>query len=202
MLVTCALTAGQVTFGVLSAYAFARLEFPGRDALFAVYLATLMVPNVVTLVPLYTMMRQFHLTNTYWAIFLPYVLGVPYTIFLMRQYFRSLPSEVFAAARVDGCSEWRILTRILIPMAKPIIVTATLIAFVFGWNNFLWPLIVTDSNAKQVLTVATAGLQSSFNDQWNLVLAASLVSLVPLLVIFAVFQKHIVRSLQLTGVNR
>jgi len=202
LLVTCALTAGQVTFGVLSAYAFARLEFPGRDALFAVYLATLMVPNVVTLVPLYTMMRQFHLTNTYWAIFLPYVLGVPYTIFLMRQYFRSLPSEVFAAARVDGCSEWRILTRILIPMAKPIIVTATLIAFVFGWNNFLWPLIVTDSNSKQVLTVATAGLQSAFNDQWNLVLAASLVSLVPLLVIFAVFQKHIVRSLQLTGVNR
>ena len=202
LLITCALTAGQVTFGVLSAYAFARLEFPGRDALFALYLATLMVPNVVTLVPLYTMMRQFHLTNTYWAIFLPYVLGVPYTIFLMRQYFRSLPSDVFAAARVDGCSEWTILTRILIPMAKPIIVTATLIAFVFGWNNFLWPLIVTDSNSKQVLTVATAGLQSSFNDQWNLVLAASLVSLIPLLVIFAVFQKHIVRSLQLTGVNR
>jgi multiple sugar transport system permease protein len=202
LLITCALTAGQVTFGVLSAYAFARLEFPGRDALFALYLATLMVPNVVTLVPLYTMMRQFHLTNTYWAIFLPYVLGVPYTIFLMRQYFRSLPSDVFAAARVDGCSEWRILTRILIPMARPIIVTATLIAFVFGWNNFLWPLIVTDSNSKQVLTVATAGLQSSFNDQWNLVLAASLVSLIPLLVIFVVFQKHIVRSLQLSGVNR
>jgi multiple sugar transport system permease protein len=202
LLVTCALTAGQVTFGVLSAYAFARLEFPGRDALFSVYLATLMVPNVVTLVPLYTMMREFHLINMYWAIFLPYVLGIPYTIFLMRQYFRSLPSDVFAAARVDGCSEWRILTRILIPMGKPIIVTATLIAFVFGWNNFLWPLIVTDSNSKQVLTVAIAGLQSSFNDQWNLVLAASLVSLIPLLVIFAVFQKHIVRSLQLAGVNR
>jgi multiple sugar transport system permease protein len=202
LLVTCALTAGQVTFGVLSAYAFARLEFPGRDALFSVYLATLMVPNVVTLVPLYTMMREFHLTDTYWAIFLPYTLGVPYTIFLMRQYFRSLPSDVFAAARVDGCSEWTILVRILIPMAKPIIVTATLIAFVFGWNNFLWPLIVTSSNSRQVLTVATAGLQSSFNDQWNLVLAASLVSLVPLLVIFAVFQKHIVRSLQLSGVNR
>jgi multiple sugar transport system permease protein len=201
-LVACVLTAGQVTFGVLSAYAFARLEFPGRDALFSVYLATLMVPNVVTLVPLYTMMRQFHLTNTYWAIFLPYVLGIPYTIFLMRQYFRSLPSEVFAAARVDGCSELKILTRILIPMAKPIIVTATLIAFVFGWNNFLWPLIVTGSNSKQVLTVAIAGLQSNFNDQWNLVLAASLVSLIPLLVIFTVFQKHIVRSLQISGVNR
>ncbi len=201
-LVTAVLTAGQVGFGVLAAYAFARLRFPGRDALFSVYLATLMVPNVVTLVPLYTIMRQLHLTNTYWAIFLPYTLGTPYTIFLMRQYFMSLPSDVFAAARVDGASEWRILTRLVIPMGRPIIVTATLIAFVFGWNNFLWPLIVTDSNSQQVLTVSIAALQSSFSEQWNLVLAASLVALAPLIVIFAAFQKQIVRSIQLSGVNR
>jgi multiple sugar transport system permease protein len=201
-LITGVLTVGQVAFGVLSAFAFARLEFPGRDALFSLFLATLMVPNVVTLVPLYTMMRQFHLTNTYWAIVLPYVLGSPYTIFLMRQYFRSLPGEVFAAARVDGCSEWRILTRILVPMGRPIIITAAIIAFVFGWNNFLWPLIVTDSTSMQVLTVSTAALQSSFSDQWNLVLAASLVSLVPLLLFFVLFQRHIVRSVQLSGVNR
>jgi multiple sugar transport system permease protein len=201
-LVTAALTIGQVGFGVLAAYAFARLEFPGRDGLFSVYLATLMVPNVVTIVPLYTMFREFHLTNTYWAIFLPYTLGVPYTIFLMRQYFKSLPAEVFDAARVDGASDWRILTRLVIPMGRPIIVTATLIAFVFGWNNFLWPLIVTDSASQQVLTVSIAALQSSFGQQWNLVLAASLIALVPLLVIFAVFQKHIVRSIQLSGVNR
>jgi multiple sugar transport system permease protein len=201
-LVTVVLTAGQVGFGVLAAYAFARLRFPGRDALFSVYLATLMVPNVVTLVPLYTIMRELHLTNTYWAIFLPYVLGTPYTIFLMRQFFMSLPADVFAAARVDGASEWRILTRLVIPMGRPIIVTAALIAFVFGWNNFLWPLIVTDSNSQQVLTVSIAALQSAFSEQWNLVLAASLVALVPLLVIFAVFQKQIVRSIQLSGVNR
>jgi multiple sugar transport system permease protein len=201
-LVTTVLTTGQVGFGVLAAYAFARLAFPGRDALFSVYLATLMVPNVVTLVPLYTIMREVHLTNTYWAIFLPYTLGTPYTIFLMRQYFMSLPADVFAAARVDGASEWRILTRLVIPMGRPIIVTAALIAFVFGWNNFLWPLIVTDSNSQQVLTVSIAALQSAFSEQWNLVLAASLVALVPLLVIFAVFQKQIVRSIQLSGVNR
>lgn len=201
-LITLILTAGQVAFGVLGAYAFARLEFPGREALFSLYLATLMVPNVVTLVPLYTMMRQFHLTNTYWAIFLPYVLGSPYTIFLMRQYFRSLPAEIFAAARVDGASEWRIVTRLVIPMGRPIIITATIIAFVFGWNNFLWPLIVSDSTQIQVLTVATAALQSSFGNQWNLVLAASLVSLVPLLLLFLAFQKHIVKSVQLSGINR
>jgi multiple sugar transport system permease protein len=201
-LVTSALTVGQVSFGVLAAYAFARLQFPGRDTLFSVYLATLMVPNVVTLVPLYTIMRELHLTNTYWAIFLPYTLGTPYTIFLMRQYFMSLPADVFAAARVDGASEWRILTSLVIPMGRPIIVTGTLIAFVFGWNNFLWPLIVIDTNSQQVLTVSIAALQSAFSEQWNLVLAASLVALVPLLVIFAVFQKQIVRSIQLSGVNR
>src|SRR6266567_1049884 len=201
-LITTALTIGQVGFGVLAAYAFARLKFPGRDALFSVYLATLMVPNVVTLVPLYTIMRQLHLSNTYWAIFLPYTLGTPYTIFLMRQYFMSLPSDVFAAARVDGASEWRILTKLVIPMGRPIIITATLIAFVFGWNNFLWPLIVTDTNSQQVLTVSIAALQSAFSEHWNLVLAASLVALVPLLVIFMVFQKQIVRSIQLSGVNR
>jgi len=189
-LITTALTIGQVGFGVLAAYAFARLKFPGRDALFSVYLATLMVPNVVTLVPLYTIMRQLHLSNTYWA------------IFLMRQYFMSLPSDVFAAARVDGASEWRILTKLVIPMGRPIIITATLIAFVFGWNNFLWPLIVTDTTSQQVLTVSIAALQSAFSEQWNLVLAASLVALVPLLVIFVVFQKQIVRSIQLSGVNR
>ncbi|HUN38416.1 MAG TPA: carbohydrate ABC transporter permease [Trebonia sp.] len=201
-LVTIALTAGQVGFGVLAAYAFARLQFPGRDGLFSVYLGTLMIPNVVTLVPLYTMFREIHLTNTYWAIFLPYVLGAPYTIFLMRQYFMSLPSEIFAAARVDGASEWRILISLVVPMGRPIIITATLIAFVFGWNNFLWPLIITDSNSQQVLTVSVAALQSAFSEQWNLVLAASLVSLVPLLAIFALFQKQIVRSIQLSGVNR
>lgn len=201
-LVTIALTAGQVVFGVLAAYAFARMEFPGRDALFSLYLATLMVPNVVTMVPLYTIMREAHLVNTYWAIFLPYALGSPYTIFLMRQYFRSLPGDVFAAARVDGCSEFRILTKILLPMGRPIVITATLIAAVFAWNNFLWPLIVTDSNAKQVLTIPIAALQSESNDQWNLVLAGSMIALVPLLVIFAVFQKQIVRSIQLAGINR
>lgn len=201
-LVTCALTAGQVVFGVLAAYAFARMKFPGRDGLFSLYLATLMVPNVVTMVPLYTIMREAHLINTYWAVFLPYALGSPYTIFLMRQYFRSLPEDVFAAARVDGASEFQILTKILLPMGRPIIITATLIAAVFAWNNFLWPLIVTDSNSKQVLTIPIAALQSASNDQWNLVLAGSMIALAPLIVMFVIFQKQIVRSIQLAGINR
>jgi multiple sugar transport system permease protein len=202
LLVTVILTLGQVTFSMMGAYAFAKMEFPGRDALFWMYLATLMVPNVVTLVPLYVMFAKAHLLNTYWAIFLPYTLGVPQAVFLMRQNFMTIPKEVMEAARLDGCSESRILWRIVVPISKPIIITATLLAFVFGWNNFLWPLIVTNSNSLDVLSVGTANLNSNFADQWNLVLAASLVALIPMVILFAIFQKYIVRSISLTGINR
>jgi multiple sugar transport system permease protein len=198
-LVTVVLTAGQVTFSVCGAYAFARLRFPGRDTLFWIYLLTLMVPNVVTLIPLYTIMRNFGLLNTYWAIFLPYVLGTPYSIFLIRQFFMTIPQELVDSARIDGCSELRILRQILVPLARPVIVTATVIAFVFGWNNFLWPLIVTNSDQLKVLTVGIDSFQSNFGVQWNLVLAGSMIALIPLLVVFALFQRHIVRSIQLTG---
>jgi multiple sugar transport system permease protein len=200
-LVTVALTLGQVIFSIMGAYAFARLHFPGRDKIFWLYLLTLMVPNAVTIIPLYTMMRMAHLLNTYWAIFLPYVLGAPYTIFLMRQFFRNIPQEVIDAARVDGCSEWRILARIVVPLSKPVIVTATLIAFVFGWNNFLWPLIVTNSQNHYVLTIGLANFQSNMNSQWNYSLAASVITLFPLGVIFAVFQRHIIRSISITQIR-
>ena len=202
LLVTVILTAGQVIFSMMGAYAFARMEFPGRDSLFWMYLATLMVPNMVTLVPLYVMFAHSGLLNTYWAIFLPYVLGVPASVFLMRQYFMTIPKEVMEAARLDGCSEGRILWRIVVPISRPIIITATLLAFVFGWNNFLWPLIVTNSNSLHVLSVAMANFNSNFSVQWNLILAASLVALIPMVILFAIFQKHIVRSISLTGINR
>ena len=202
LLVTVILTTGQVLFSMLGAFAFARMEFPGREGLFWMYLATLMVPNVVTLVPLYVMFAHSGLLNTYWAIFLPYVLGVPASVFLMRQYFMTIPKEVMEAARLDGCSESRILWRIVVPISRPIIITATLLAVVFGWNNFLWPLIVTNSNSLQVLSVATANFNSNFGVQWNLILAASLVALIPMVILFAIFQKYIVRSISLTGINR
>ncbi len=202
LLVTVILTAGQVTFSMMGAYAFARMEFPGRDSLFWLYLTTLMVPNVVTLVPLYVLFAHAHLLNTYWAIFLPYVLGVPYSVFLMRQYFMTIPKEVLEAARLDGCSESRILWRIIVPISRPILITATLLAFVFGWNNFLWPLIVTNSNSLNVLTVAIANFNSNFSVQWNLILAGALIALIPMVILFTIFQKHIVNSISLTGINR
>ncbi|WP_265447516.1 carbohydrate ABC transporter permease [Flexivirga meconopsidis] len=200
--VTLILAVGQVGFSFMGAYAFARLEFPGREAVFWGYLMMLMVPNVVTMIPLYVMMSKAGAVNTYWALFLPYVFGTPYTVFLMRQYLLSIPGEVIEAARLDGCSELRILTRVVVPMARPIIVTATIIAVIFGWNNFLWPLIATDSNALQTLTVGIANFNSNFAAQWNLVLAGSLVALIPMVVLFVVFQKHIVNSVNVSGASR
>lgn len=200
-LVTGVLTLGQVFFSILGAYAFARLNFPGRDTIFWMYLLTLMVPNAVTIIPLYSIMREAHLLNTYWAMFLPYVLGTPYTIFLMRQFFRNIPQEVIDAARVDGCSEGNILARIVVPLSKPVIITATLIAFVFGWNNFLWPLIVTNSQNHFVLTIGLANFQSNMNQQWNYSLAASVITLFPMALIFIIFQRHIIRSIAITQIR-
>jgi multiple sugar transport system permease protein len=200
-LVTGILTVGQVVFSTLGAYAFARMRFPGRDVIFWIYLLTLMVPNAVTIIPLYAIMREAHLLNTYWAIFLPYVFGAPYTIFLMRQFFRNIPQEVIDAARVDGSSELRILVRIVLPLSKPVLVTATLIAFVFGWNNFLWPLIVTNSQGLYVLTIGLANFQSNMNAQWNYSLAGSVITLFPMALVFAIFQRHIIRSITITQIR-
>jgi multiple sugar transport system permease protein len=197
-LVTVILTVGQVGFSVIAAYAFARLRFPGRDVIFWFYLITLMIPNIVTIVPLYTIIREMHLLNTYWAIFLPYVFGTPYTIFLIRQFFMNIPQEIIDASKMDGCSEFGTLRRVVVPLSRPVIITATLIAFVFSWNNFLWPLIVTNPT-HYLLTTGVANLSSSnYGAEWNIVLAGAMITLLPLIIIFVVFQRHIIRSIQLT----
>jgi multiple sugar transport system permease protein len=200
-LVTVVLTVGQVFFSMLGAWAFGRMRFPGRDAIFWLYLMTLMVPNIVTIIPLYAIVHQMHLLDTYWALFLPYVFGTPYTIFLMRQFFRNIPQEVIDAARIDGCSELGLLRRIVLPLSKPVIITAALIAFVFSWNNFLWPLIATSSQSLYVLTTGMANFESSFGVQWNLLLAGAMIMLLPMLILFAIFQRHIIRSIQLSQVR-
>jgi multiple sugar transport system permease protein len=200
-LMTAVILVGQLTFSVLAAYAFARLEFPGRDALFWVYLATLMVPATVTVVPLYLMMAQAGLRNTFWALVLPFVFGSPYAIFLLREYFRGIPADLIKAARIDGANTLDVLVYVVVPASKPILVTLSLITVVSQWNSFMWPLVITSGAKWQVLTVATAGLQSRFNAQWTLVMAATTVAIVPLIVLFVALGRHIVRSIVVTGLK-
>lgn len=190
---------GQLLFSIMAAFAFAKLRFPFRDGLFWIYLATLMVPQVVTVIPLYTMFSQTGLRNSFWALVLPFTLGSPYAIFLLREFFRGIPDDIIAAARIDGASTWRILWLIVVPMSKPILATLTIITVVTHWNNFLWPLIITTGKDWQVITVATAALQGQYNANWTLVLAATTVAILPLLVLFMVFQRHIIKSIALTG---
>ncbi|GAB3592806.1 carbohydrate ABC transporter permease [Angustibacter peucedani] len=189
----------QLTFSVLAAFAFARLQFRGRDTLFWVYLATLMVPQVVTIIPLYAMFAAAGLRNTFWALVLPQVFGSPYAIFLLREYFRAIPQDLVDAARLDGCSTLQLLRHVVVPVSRPILATLAVITVVSHWNNFLWPLVITSGPTWQTLTLATANLQSQYNGNWTLVMAATTVALVPLVVVFLVFQRHVVRSITITG---
>ncbi|HKG51524.1 MAG TPA: carbohydrate ABC transporter permease [Actinomycetales bacterium] len=190
---------GQLAFSVLAAYAFARLRFPGREVLFWVYLATLMVPAVVTIIPLYAMFTAAGLRNTFWALVLPQVFGSPYAIFLLREYFRGIPEDLVSAARLDGCNTLQVLWHVVVPVSRPILATLTIITVVSHWNNFLWPLVITSGPKWQTLTLATANLQSQYNGNWTLVMAATTVAIVPLLLLFLVFQRHVVRSITITG---
>ena len=200
-LMTAVILLGQLVFSVLAAYAFARLEFPGRDALFWVYVATLMVPATVTVVPLYLMMAETGLRNTFWALVLPFMFGSPYAIFLLREYFRTIPNDLIRAARVDGASTLDVIVHVVLPASRPILVTLGLITVVTQWNNFMWPLVITSGSQWRVVTVATAGLQSRYDGQWTLVMAATTVAIVPLIALFVALGRHIVSSIVVTGIK-
>ena len=201
--VAVAVTVGQLVFSTLAAYAFARLDFPGRDQLFWAYIATLMVPQIVTLVPTFIIVRELGLVDTHVGLILPFVFGflMPYGVFLVRQYFKTIPASIEDAARIDGAGTLTILWRVMIPMAKPILGTLAIISFVNTWNNLLWPLIITHSESTRVITRGIAQMQSQFNQEYHLILAASTMALLPLVVVFLIFQRHIVRSIALSGMK-
>jgi multiple sugar transport system permease protein len=201
VVVTVVLTAGQLVFTTLAAYAFARMRFAGREVLFWAYLATLMVPNVVTMIPLYLIMRQIGWVDTWAGLLAPYILGSPYGIFLMRQFFRTLPKDLEDAARIDGAGVLQILWSVILPLSKPILGTLTILTVVFSWHNFLWPLVITSSDGTKVVTVGIMSLQGNLGADYNLMMAASFVALVPLIVVFLIFQRTIVRSMVLSGLK-
>lgn len=192
-------TLGQLFFSTFAAYAFARMRFPGRDIIFWLYLATLMVPNIVTIIPLFILMSTLGWVNTYAGLIVPFILGTPYGIFLMRQFFRTIPADLENSARIEGAGTLQILTRIIVPLSRPIMGTLAVITFVQQWNNFLWPLIITNTDDMRVLTVGISSFQSSYGASWNLMMAGTFVALGPLLLLFFIFQKRIVQSIHLSA---
>lgn len=199
--VVAVLTVGQVVCSVLAAYAFARLRFPGRRALFWAYVATLMVPPIVTVIPLFSMLSQLGLRNTFAGLVAPFLLGSPYAIFLLRQNFQAIPQDVLDAATLDGAGHWRTLRSIVLPMNRPILAALTLITVVSQWNAFLWPSVIAPGRTWSVLTVATQALQEERSGNWTLVMAATTVALAPLVVLFLAFNRQIVAALGIGDVR-
>ncbi|MEV6096467.1 carbohydrate ABC transporter permease [Nocardia sp. NPDC051981] len=200
-LMTVCITCGQLVTSTMAAYAFARTSFPGRDVLFWVYLGTMMVPSAVTLVPLYLMFAKLGWLNSFWALVLPFLFGSPYAIFLLRQYFRAIPGEIIDAARMDGASTLDILVSVVVPMSRPILATLAVITVVSQWNSFMWPLVAASGPKWQVLTVATASMQTQYNAQWTLIMAATTLAIAPLVLLFVVFQRQVLASIAVTGIK-
>ncbi len=191
---------GTVLSNAIIAYGFARLRWRGRDAFFALTLATMMVPFPVLMVPLYGVFKSMGMIGTLLPLWLPAWFGSAFNIFLMRQFFRTIPEELSEAARIDGCSEWRIFWRIIVPLSTPVLVVAALFHFIFAWNDFLGPLLYLTRKDTYTLALALESYQSQNGGiQWHFLMAASAVTILPVILLFLLAQKTFIRGIATTG---
>lgn len=194
-----------VTFGTLltsslAGYAFAKLKFPGRDKLFVFYLATMMIPGTILLIPNFVIMGYICAVDTHWALILSAVGSAFYT-FLMRQFFLSFPPDLEDAAKLDGCNPFMFYWHILLPNSKPILLTIGLMSFQGIWNDFQWPLIVLNTESKRTLQVGLSYLTSEYYTDWNLLMASSILTILPIIILFFFVQKYFVQSFKLSGLK-
>lgn len=194
-------TAGQVFFCSLAGYAFARLPFRGREALFLAYLATLMVPLTVTLIPQFLLMRAFGWVDTPWAMIVPGVFGSAFGTYLMRQFFLTLPVELEEAAILDGCTTWQVYWRVLVPQVRPALMVLAVLTWITVWNDFLWPLVMIQRDEIATATLGLVRLQGQYHTQWPILMATSMLILLPLLLLYAVAQRAFIRGIALTGLG-
>jgi len=184
--------------GSILGYVFAKFEFRGRQALFWFILATMMIPSQVTMLPGYLILLQLNLLNNLWGLIIPSFVDA-FAIFVMRQFILSIPNDEIYSARVDGASEWRIYRSVVLPQLGAPLATLGMLTFMFNWNAYLWPLIVLTEQNKRTLPIILTWYQTLHSSQDNLVMAASVLIVIPVLIIFALSQKWIVRGLTLTG---
>lgn len=195
-------TAGQLATSSMAAYAFARLKFPGRDALFLAYLATMMVPGQVTMIPSYIIMSKLNWIDSYNALIIPMLLSSAYGTFLLRQFFMTIPKELEDAAYIDGCNKGRIYFTIMLPLSKPALATLGVFVFLYKWNDFLWPLVVTNSDEMKTLTVGLATLSMGyFGTDWPTLMAGSVLSILPIILVFLFAQRYFIQGITLTGLK-
>jgi ABC-type glycerol-3-phosphate transport system permease component len=190
-IVASAVTVIKVVIDSMAGYAFAKMSFPGKDALFLVVLLTLMVPFAATLIPLFIIVRDLNLTNTYLGLILP-ALASPIGIFMMRQFIETLPSDLENAARLDGCSEFQIFRRVILPLVRPGLVVLGVFTFMTQWTSYLWPLVIGTKEEMFTLTVGVQSLRSLFTVNWGVLSAGAVLSMLPLILVFLFLQRYFI----------
>lgn len=184
----------------MTGYAFAKFEFPMKDKLFYLVLATMMIPSQVTMIPVYMILNYMGLTNTLIGIALPGMVA-GFSVFLFKQFMSTIPDEIIEAARLDGASEFYIFFKIILPMSKPILAVQGILTFIGAWNSFLWPLIMANEEALYTLSVGLSLLKGQNNSSYGLQMAGASLMIVPIIIIFAIFQKHIIEGYSLSGMK-
>ena len=184
----------------MAAYAFSRLRFPGRDLVFALMLASMMIPGAVTLIPGYVLMSKFKLVNTYWSLVLPGIVSAG-AIFILTQFFKSVPRDLEEAAYIDGASQFQIYKDVILPLARPALLTVFILQFQGMWNSFMAPLLYLDSPRMWVLNVALSVFRQQYQANWSLTLVGAVFNAVPVMLLFFLFSKYYIEGVAYTGVK-
>lgn len=200
LIVSFSVVLGVIITSSLAAYAFARMRFRGREFLFYLFISMMMVPQPVYLIPSYIVLNQLNWLNTYQALIIPWLANI-FTIFLLRQQFKTIPQELFDAASIDGCSRWGILWKIVLPLSKSVIATSAIFGFIGSWNSFMWPLVMIDDPELRVLQVGLSYFSQEASTQTTLLMAASTFSILPLIILFLLAQRQIISSFASSGLK-
>ena len=198
LFVTVAVLVGQIIIISMGGYSLARLQFPGRDFMFKLFVAFMLLPGVVTLIPGFIILHSLNWVDTYWAMIVP-AFGNIWGMFLMRQYMLGLPTSIEDAAKIDGASTWKIFWRIIMPLCKPVIATVGTFTFLGMWRSFFWPLIVTRSKEMRVIEVGVAMFSSQYTTNYPAQMAAAVLSSIPMIIVYIIAQKWIVQGIKLNG---
>lgn len=200
IIVSVSITAISLLVNSMAGYAFAKFSFPGRNQIFRLLISAMVIPGQVTMMPLFLMLNRLGLVNTYWGVIIPGMASI-FGIFLFRQYVMSIPDSLIEAARIDGANDWWIYRTIILPLCKPILVTLAIFTFMGAWNDFLWPLIIMSRDTMYTLPVALANLVGEHTQDTELMMAGSVLTILPVMVVFLVLQKYYIKGIMLGGVK-
>lgn len=202
MLVAIITTIGQVLISAMAGYGFARFQFKYKEPLFILVLISMMIPPQVNIVPLFFIMKQFNWLDTYYALIVPGIFG-GFGVFMMRQWFKSMPEDMESSAKIDGCGSFEVFYKIALPLALPAVVTLGIFTFITAWNSFMWPLIVTNSDSVRTLPIGLATFKSSFREiaDWGAICAYSVICTIPVIIVFLLGRKYFINDILNGGIK-